>query len=188
MAGLFGVGGSAAKTDRKFQLQSWGDLANIFGQQQQQGAQLSQAGGKNLGTGANYWNAILSGDPTKMSAALAPQISAIKGQTGQNIAGLQQFSGRSGGTNAAVQNETVSAQTAIQNLFDLLGPEAAQQLTQIGEFQTSAGLTAEEGAAGTAGELASATGSARPGDQAQQQAQQAAVMEGLTSLFLPGGA
>lgn len=182
MAGLFGIGGSSAKTDRNFQLQSWGDLSNLFNTQNQAGTSLLNSGTTGLGQASNYWQALMSGDPTKMSQVLAPQISAIKGQTGQNIAGIQQFQGRSGSTAGAVEAENVSAQTAIQNLFDMLGPEAAQQFTQLSEFETGAGSGLLSEAGSTAGTLGSEAGGARTTDQQMQQQQQAAVMEALVSL------
>ena len=183
MAGLFGIGGSSAKTDRKFQLQSWGDLQNLFNSESKQGQATLSSGLGGVGKAKDYWSALMSGDPTKMSQALAPQISAIKGQSGQAIRGLEQFSGRSGGTSAAVQSQNAQAQSAIQNLFDMLGPEAAQEFGNLSEFETGAGAGLLGQAAGAAGEVGAQAGGARPGDQQLQQSQQSSVLTGLATLF-----
>ena len=182
MAGLFGIGGSAAKTDRSQQLQSWGDLNQLFNQQSQFGFGQEQAGAQGLGASSNYFSALMSGDPAKMSAALAPQISTIQGQASQNINTLGQFTGRSGGTASAQVAAETEAGTAVQNLFDLLGPEAATELAAISGTQESLGQAAVglgESAASTAGAQAS---NARQTDVPVQQAQQAAVMEAIASL------
>lgn len=182
MAGLFGIGGSAAKTDRKQQLQSWGELQSLFGPAASLGQSQAQAGAANLGTASNYFNAILSGDPTKMSQALAPQISAIQNQTSQGVNTLNQFGSRSGGTAAAVSQEGIAAQQAVQNLFDLLGPEAAAEVANIGGTQESLGTGQEQLAAGVAGTVGAQAGGARQLDVPVQQAQQEAVIQSIASL------
>lgn len=183
MSGLFGIGGSSAKTDRNFQLKSWGDLNSLFGSESKTGKQELSTGIGDINQAKGYWQSIMSGDPTAMSKALAPQISAIKGQSGQNIRGLQQFAGRSGGTSSAVQAQNVEAQSAIQNLFDLLGPEAAQEFGKLAGFEVGTG----EELLGQAGSAASTVGSqasgARPGDQSMQNDQQGAVITSLATLM-----
>lgn len=183
MAGLFGIGGSSAKTDRKFQLQSWGQLNDLFNTESKTGKSTLDTGLKDINKAKDYWGALMSGDPTKMSQALAPQISAIKGMSGQNIRGLEQFSGRSGGTSAAVQAQNVEAQSAIQNLFDLLGPEAAKEFGSLAGFEVGAGEGLLSGAAGAASEVGAQATNTRPGDQQLQQSQQSSVLTGLATLF-----
>jgi hypothetical protein len=141
-----------------------------------------QKGAAGLDQAGNYFSAIASGDPAKMSAVLAPQISTIEGQTSQKVNTLGEFTGRSGGTASAQVSAETEAGTAVQNLFDLLGPEAMKEVAAIGGTQAALGESAvgmAESAAATAG---SEAGNARPGDVAQQQAQQAAVMQALASL------
>lgn len=182
MGGLFGIGGSAAKTDRKQQINSWGALQNLAGTETRAGGRELLAGEGGVNKAKDYWSALMSGDPTAMSKVLAPQISAIKGQSGQNIRGLQQFSGRSGGTSGAVQAENVEAMSAIQNLFDMLGPMAAEEFGKLSEFQTEAG----SGLLGMAGENEATIGSQATGSRQttvpQQQGQQAAVLQALGAL------
>lgn len=164
MSGIFGIGGSSNKTDRKFQLQSWGDLQNLFGEANKRGTSTFDTGTGDVGKARDYWTALMSGDPTKMSQALAPQISAIKGQSGQAIRGLEQFSGRSGGTSAAVQAQNFEAQSAIQNLFDMMGPMSAQELEKLGISEQGMGA----GLLSTAGSAASEIGSQAGQDRTAQ--------------------
>lgn len=182
MGGLFGIGGSAASTDRKNQLTSWGQLSSLFGPASSTGQQQVSQGAKGLSTASNYFSDIASGDPAKMSSALAPQISAIQQTTGQGVNTIGQFSGRSGGTAAAATQEGFAAQQAVQNLFDLLGPEAMKEVASISGVQEELGTGQEGLAADVAGTVGSQAGKARETDVPVQQAQQAAVMQAIVSL------
>lgn len=183
MAGLFGIGGSGAKTDRKFQLQSWGDLQSLVGPAATKGETQTKEGIGGLSKARNYFEAIASGDPAKMNAVLAPQISAIKGQTGQAVNTLNQFSGRSGGTASAAQQLSIEASRSIQNLFDILGPEAMKEVSQISGTQEALGQGLTDIAASAAGEMGAQASGDITGARQRQDAQQGAILEGLGSLF-----
>jgi hypothetical protein len=182
MAGLFGIGGSAAKTDRKQQLSSWGDLQSIFGATSTLGQGQAKQGAANLGTASDYFNAIASGDPSKMSTALAPQISAIKNITSQGVNTLNQFGTRSGGTAGAVSEEGIAAQQAVQNLFDLLGPEAMAEVANLGANQETLGTGQEQLATEAAGTVGAQASGSRQQTVPLQQAQQSGVIDALSSL------
>ena len=102
------------------------DLAsgNPVEQEQQQLGALGnyQTGvGEGLTTaGAGYEEALLSGDPSRIAQAMAPEISANQQQTQQFKNQTAEFSPRSGGTAAAVANADTSGRL---NLIDLLGKE-----------------------------------------------------------------
>ncbi len=183
MAGLFGIGGSAAKTDRKQQLQSWGDLHNLFTGESKTGGQQIKTGIADVGKAKDYWGALMSGDPTTMSKVLAPQISTIQGQSGQAVRGLQQFAGRSGGTSGAVEAINAEAASAVQNLFDLLGPSAAEEFGKLAGFEVGTGEELLGQAAAATGEAGAQASGARPGDAANQNAQQSAVITSLATLM-----
>jgi hypothetical protein len=180
--GLFGIGGSAAKTDRNAQLTSWGQLQSLFGPAKAMGEQQTAAGAGGLTTARNYFEAIASGDPAKMSAVLAPQISTIQGQTGARVNTIGQFSGRSGGTAAQATDLGTEATRAIQNLFDLLGPEAMKEVAAISGTQEAFGQGETGIALSAAGEVGAQAGGARATDVPVQQAQQAAAMEAIVAL------
>lgn len=183
MAGLFGIGGSAAKTDRKYQLTSWDDLQGLFTTGATQGRKQLKTGEAGVQKAQDYWSKLMSGDPAALSQVLAPQIGTIKGQVGQNIAGIQQFQGRSGGSSAAVQAQNVEAQRSIQQLFDLLGPMAAEEFGNLAEFQVGTGENLLGLAGTSAAEMGAQASGARQLDVPVQQAQQGAVFEGLGSLL-----
>jgi hypothetical protein len=183
MAGLFGIGGSAAKTDRKYQLQSWGELSSLFGPAAKAGQKQTAEGAEGLTKSRNYFEALMSGDPAKMSAVLAPQISTLQQQTGRGVNTLGQFAGRSGGTAAQAQELGIEAQRSIQNLFDLLGPEAAKEVASISGAQESMGMGLTDIAASAAGEVGAQASGSRQQTVPQQQQQQAAIMEALAALI-----
>lgn len=183
MAGLFGMGGSAAKTDRNNQLASWGSLSSLTNQTQNIGGQNVAAGESNIGAGANYFQSLLSNKPGAVAQAVAPQVSAVTGQAQQNRQQQAEFGNRSGGTNAAQQATTSQTSGEITNLINSLIPGAATALTSTGQAQESLGLTALGQAGTNAGTLGSLTGGARNLDVATQQAQQS----GLADLFSSAG-
>lgn len=124
----------------------------------------------------------MGGDRAKMSATLAPQISTIQGQTAQQRSTASQFGDRSGGTNAGIQASENQATQAIQQMFELLGPEAAKEFATISGTQEGAG----EGLLSEAGSAASTSGSqasgSRTNDVAVQQEQQTAITQALAAL------
>jgi hypothetical protein len=184
MAGLFGVGGSAAKTDRKQQLTSWGDLQQLFNFGSKTGKQQTTEGGSGLSDSLNYFKSLMSGNPTKMSQVLAPQISTIQGQAAQTRSTASAFGNRSGGTNATTQATENAATQSIQQLFELLGPDAAKEVATIGAGEEGLGqglLNLAGNSEATVGGQASA--SRTQTDEPLQQSQQAAVMQGITTLL-----
>jgi len=174
--GLFGIGGSGAKTSRKNELGAWGNLNSIGGWATPSGENQITAGSKNLNTASDFWNTLLSGDKTKIGQVLAPEISTITGQTQQQIDSNAEFGNRSGGTNATLNTLQTTKNSEIQNLIDSLLPQAATQVAQIGTAQEGAGL----GVLGT-GESAFSTVGAQSTDilptqyKMQQQIQSAII-------------
>lgn len=182
MGGLFGIGGSAAHTDRKQQLTSWGDLNALFSTEKAAADKQIGEGAAGLTKASNYFSDIASGDPTKMSKALAPQISAIQQTVGQGVNTIGQFSGRSGGSAAAATQEGFAAQQAVQNLFDLLGPEAMKEVAAISGVQEELGTGQQSIALDAAKTTGAQATDARTTDVPVQQAQQAAVMQAIAAL------
>jgi len=168
MSGLFGMGGSASKTDRTHELGAWGTLSDVsnFG---------TGAGKTNITSGTADFKDILSGDPTKVSEAIAPQAGAIRSQANQQIQTNSQFGNRSGGTNASNQQISTNAEGKVQDLINTLIPQAAQNLESTGLSELSAGSSA-------AGELGSQTESARQFDK-----QQEGQLGGSIASLLTGG-
>ncbi|HKM80541.1 MAG TPA: hypothetical protein VJY15_06220, partial [Candidatus Acidoferrum sp.] len=179
---LFGIGGSSSKTDRNNQLGSWGSLSSLTNQTQQIGGQNVAAGESNIGTGANFFQSLLSNKPGAVAQAVSPQVSAVTGQAQQQRQQAAEFGNRGGGTNATQQATTSTSSGEITNLINSLIPSAASNLETIGGQQESLGLTALGQAGTNAGTLGSLTGGARTTDLAQNNAQGA----GIASLLASG--
>src|SRR5271166_2799151 len=101
-------------------------------------------GEKNLTTGSNFYNDILSGDPTKIGAILGPELSGIQQQGQQQIQTAGEFGNRSGGTNAAAQTNIDSQRKAVEDMISKLTGSAAGAVTGIGENALGTGLNANQ--------------------------------------------
>lgn len=170
MGAIFSLGGHASNTDRQHQLEGWGDLKNVMYNTFAEGNPQVKEGQGNLTSAADYFKALMSGDQAKMSQVLAPQISVIKGQNQQRINTLSQFGNRSGGTNAATQSLQEDATRSIQQLFDMLGPEAAKEVGAIGSAQEGAGTNLLNLSRGAASDLSANAGGTRSEDRASEAA------------------
>lgn len=161
MGGFFSklFSGGSTKTDRKTQLQGFGDLQNIFNfgmdtSKQQLGAgQATTAEGlKTLQDPLKYWKTLLTGDRTAMAGAIAPEANAV--QTAADAAKQQRGAmgtARGGGTagiNATAQDRV---QAELDNLLFGLRPAAAGQVEKIGGEFANIGLKEIDQALGFAG-------------------------------------
>ena len=128
-------------------------LASIFGGANPTlGGDINQSGqiagfGQSLGEGdlqnaSGFYNDILSGNSAKQAAVLAPEISNIQKQGQQQIAKAGQFGNRSGGTNAAAQNNIDTQRGQVSNMVSGLIGNAASGLSSIGSSALNTGLSA----------------------------------------------
>jgi hypothetical protein len=98
-------------------------------------------------TKASQWyNDILSGDPTKMAEAVAPETAAIQGETQQAKDQTAQFGGRSGGTAAAIAGMDANSRAQIIKLLGGLQSGAAGSLGGLGTTEQGMATTNEEAA------------------------------------------
>jgi len=107
-------------------------------------------GENDISAGSNFYNTLLSGDPTAIGRILGPQLSDIQQQGQQQIQTAAEFGNRSGGTNAAAQTNIDSQRQNAQQLISQLTGQAAGAVTNIGENALNTGLSAT----GLEGELA----------------------------------
>jgi hypothetical protein len=184
MAGLFGIGGSAAKTDRSQQLSTWGDLSSLAGQSQSIAQQQAGAGNTALNAGQNYFQSLLSNQPGAVSQAVSPAVNTLLGQEEQQKQTTAEFGNRSGGTNSAIQSLTSTTSGDITNLINSLIPNAANSLATIGNARLGAGISSMGQAENTEGELGTLIGQARPEDVKQQQQQGQEIGEAAAMLAL----
>ena len=80
-------GGSSADTDRGKILESYGDLEKSYDKLGglstdflNSGKGLLNTGQEDTGTASNYFKGLISGDPTKLTAATAPIINTVTGE------------------------------------------------------------------------------------------------------------
>lgn len=132
---MFGIG-QGPSGDEKRQFGELGALANFS----------TSLGEKNLGEASNFWSSILSGDPSKISQVLGPEISAINQQGQQKKKTAAEFGNRGGGTNAGIQMTDDATRSSVDSLFADLTKSAAGELGSLGSGLLSAGLSGHEAA------------------------------------------
>lgn len=120
---------------------------------QQQGQDTFNAGQGTVGAGTNalagasdtlkpsidYWTALLSGDPAKMAAAVAPTAGAIGKQYDAAARSAQTFNPRGGFAGAAAAELPFRKAADVGNLYNQLQPAAAQALPGIAGTQAGIG-------------------------------------------------
>lgn len=113
----------------------------------------SGLGTSDLGAASNFWRTILGGDQQAISKLLAPQISDIQKRGQEQIQTESQFGNRSGGTNAANQQNIDTQRQQVEQMIAGLTGEAAGQVGQLGEFGINTSLSANQQRADMAQEL-----------------------------------
>lgn len=107
----------------------------------------NNAGQTNETDASNFYQGILSGDPSKIAAVEAPEIAAGQQQTQQAKQNAAQFGTRSGGTAATGEAADASNRANLINLTGQLQSGAAAGEAGLGENQSSTGLAANGQAA-----------------------------------------
>lgn len=160
-------GGDSSKTDRKAELTGFGDLQSVFQTLSKygsdvmgQGKNLLEKGGKITDAGLadtdkalKYFSDIMSGSPTAVLSASAPEINAIAGQTDAAKKSVVNAGDRSGGTNAKLQDLSTGTAGATGEILSKARRDAAGNVASIGEAKTGTGLREQGlglGAEGTA--------------------------------------
>jgi len=137
----------------------WENQDGFFGigmgpsrQEQDQYGLLSGAGKFGIGTGesdvlkaSNFWSAILSGDMSKISGVLGPELSAINKQGQERKKTMSEFGSRSGGVNATAGAIDTNVLSSIRGMISGLTGGAASSLGSMGTslFGQGIGATGE---------------------------------------------
>lgn len=149
-----GIGGSSASTDRKTQLTAGGKAMSGIDKLSQFADNLFGTGTKETSTGladvkagladtdkaSKYYSDILSGDPTKVMAAVAPETKAVAGQVDQATKESTITGNRSGGSNAALQDTKFKAAGAVGDIINKARTGAAGGLERTGAARSGVGL------------------------------------------------
>jgi hypothetical protein len=131
----------------------WGgsspELNTLIGQYGQIGGNLTGQGQSNVNKASDFYSSILSGDSSKQSQALAPEISAAKKSAQEQNKTTAEFGGRSGGTAASTAMTNDKTHEYLTNLIGRLTGKSADALGSLGTSELSTGLGAlgqEQGA------------------------------------------
>lgn len=142
------IGGNSAKTDRTTQLSNTGKLQDVAGFLTKLGGDLTgkgktdtAAGLEDTGQASKYYSDILSGDPTKVMAAAAPEIKSITGQADQQKKEIARTGDRSGGANATTQDLGTKVREQIGDLIARQKGGAASGLERTGAQVSNVGLS-----------------------------------------------
>lgn len=118
------------------------NLSNDISSTAQTAGFATGMGEKNLTAGSNFFNSVLSGDSSKISQALAPEISAAKTRNSQTQKSNTEFGTRSGGTAASNAASSDKLHSDITNLVGNLTGSAASNLMSSGGSLLNTGLSA----------------------------------------------
>ncbi len=108
----------------------------------------TNTGEHDISTASNFMRDIVSGDPTKIARALAPQISQSQQRTQQGKNQLAEFSPRSGGTAAAAADMDRQQRADITNLTGNLTGQSVSGLASLGTSLFGMGQSGTEAAFG----------------------------------------
>lgn len=106
------------------------------------GGFATNTGEGNITAGSNFMKAILSGDSSKQSQALAPEISAAKTSAANSNKTAAMFGNRSGGTAASTAATTDKLHSTITNLIGSLTGSSASNLLSSGSTLLGQGQSA----------------------------------------------
>lgn len=142
MPSFFGIGMGPSQQES----QQYGDLASLanFATSEGEGDILASD---------NFYKAILSGDPSKVSAILGPEFSAINKQGQENKKTMFEFGNRGGGTNAGAQSIGDKIRSSVDSILASFKGNAVSALGGRGEGLLGTGAAAHEGAFGEANVL-----------------------------------
>lgn len=147
--GMFGIGGSGAKTDRKNQLDATNAAFNVYQQGLGNATTAEKSGQSDLSAATDYWRKLLSPGRTQATMDAAPQIQAAvsqgdavrrqegqfgTGRTGGTAADNQQAETRTNSTIDQIINENLASErkTAAEGLQSAGGTELSSAIQNLG--------------------------------------------------------
>jgi len=98
-----------------------------------------------LGNSSAFLNALMSGDSTKISQLLAPQISAVQGQGNQAKKTLSEFGTRSGGVTSQAGMIDDKSRSTINDMIASLTGSAIGQGASLGSNLLNMGMQGTQG-------------------------------------------
>jgi hypothetical protein len=95
----------------------------------------NQTGTGDVNSASQYFQNILSGNPTQIAQTLAPETAAVQGQTQQAKNQAAQFGTRSGGTGSTVAGLDANGRSQLIQLIGQLQGGAASGAASLGTSQ-----------------------------------------------------
>jgi hypothetical protein len=106
------------------------------------GSFATNLGESNLTKASDFYSSILSGNQSKISQTLAPEVNAMQQQGQQQKEQFGQFGNRSGGTASAAAGIGASTRGNISNMVSSLLGTSASNLGSLGSSSLSQGMQA----------------------------------------------
>jgi len=114
---------------------------NTYGDLLSSSGFATNLGESDLSSSSDFMKAILSGDSSKISQALAPQISGAKTRAQQQKKTTAEFGTRSGGTAASMAGIDDATHASITDLIGTLTGGAASSLSSTGAGLLNSGMS-----------------------------------------------
>lgn len=176
---LFGKGGGGSNSQKTFE-QTQNDISQYGLTEAKKTIPLAT---DTLKLPLDFWKKILSGDRQTMMETLAPEIGSVSAQYQGARRAASEFSPRSGGRAAGLQESRFKESGDILGMMEKARPQAADAVTNIGQLMSQLGL-GEMGtsvnASNSGGQIAT---QAREQDIANQQATGAGIGTLLSAVF-----
>jgi hypothetical protein len=127
---MFGIGMGPTQNEKN----TYGNLTAASGF-------ATNLGESDLTASSDFMKAILSGDSSKISQALAPQISGAKQRAQQQKKTTAEFGSRSGGTAASMAGIDDATHASITDLIGTLTGQSVSGLSSAGSSALGAGMS-----------------------------------------------
>jgi hypothetical protein len=173
-----GFGGSSANTDRKFELQSMGQLQKMAGPLGTMGTTSLQGSTRDMQSIMNQLQKIMGGGQAGLEA-VAPQVNTVASQYQSGRRAAAELSPRGGGRTAALSDTGFSEMRDIQNMMFKEQGQARGLAGSLAESMANLGL----GETSTAAGMAEAAANIASGHAAQQAKSDAAMGQGIGQLL-----
>lgn len=119
-------------------------LSGDIGQSGQIAGFGTGVGEGDIGAASGFYNDLLGGNSATEAKLLAPQIQTMQQQGQQQLDTASQFGNRSGGTNAAAQQNQDTTRGNIDNMISQLTGQGAAGLANLGTSSLGLGLSANQ--------------------------------------------
>ena len=106
------------------------------------GSFATNLGESDINKASNFWSSILSGNQSKISQTLAPEVNSMQQQGQQKKQQLAQFGTRSGGTASAASGIDAQTRGNISNMVASLLGSSASNLGSLGSSTLGQGMSA----------------------------------------------